>query len=116
MGRSATLAHLSEDGPDPRLLASDLPDELREFLMGSIKKEPDARFKNMSQILKKLLPLAEKLDLKVHPQQLKPRKMISMLLFYDEEHRLALNQFVDKFSNDVEEIGATLRVAQFEDI
>jgi hypothetical protein len=39
-----------------------------------------------------------------------------MFLFYDEEHQLALNQFVDKFSNDVEEIGATLRVAQFEDI
>ena len=108
--------HLSEDGPDPRLLASDLPDELREFIMGSIKKDPAARFKNMSQILKKLLPLAEKLDLEVHPQRLKPRKMISMFLFYDEEQRLALNQFVDKFSNDVEEIGATLRVAQLEDI
>jgi len=108
--------HLSEDAPDPRLLVSDLPDELREFLMGSIKKDSAARFKNMSQILKKLLPLAEKLDLKVHPQQRKRGKMISMFLFYDEEHQLALNQFVDKFSNDVEEIGATLRVAQFEDI
>jgi eukaryotic-like serine/threonine-protein kinase len=108
--------HLSEDGPDPSLLASDLPDELRDFLMGSIKKDPDARFKNMSQILKKLLPLAEKLDLKVHSQQRKRGKMISMFIFYDEEHQLALNQFVDKFSNDIEEIGATLRVAQFEDI
>jgi hypothetical protein len=70
----------------------------------------------VSQILKKLLPLAEKLDLKVHPQQRKQGKMISMFIFYDEEHQLALNQFVDKFSNDVEEIGATLRVTQLEDI
>ena len=108
--------HLSEDAPDPCLLVPDLPDELREFLMGSIKKEPVARFKNMSQILKKLLPLAEKLDLKVQPQQRKQRKMVSMLLFYDEEHQLALNQFIDKFSNNIGEIGATLRVAQFEDI
>jgi serine/threonine protein kinase len=108
--------HLSEDAPDPCLLVPDLPDELRDFLMGSIKKEPVARFKNMSQILKKLLPLAEKLDLKVQPQQRKQGKVVSMLLFYNEEHQLALNQFIDKFSNNIGEIGATLRVAQFEDI
>jgi serine/threonine protein kinase len=108
--------HLSEDAPDPCLLVPDLPDELRDFLMGSIKKEPDARFKNISQILKKLLPLAEKLDLKVQPQQRKQGKMVSMLLFYDEEHQLALNQFIDKFNNNISEIGAALRVAHFEDI
>jgi len=108
--------HLSEDAPDPCLLVPDLPDELKEFLIGSIKKEPVARFKNVSQILKKLLPLAEKLDLKVQPQQRKQGKMVSMLLFYDEEHQLALNQFIDKFSNNIGEIGATLRVAQFKDI
>jgi serine/threonine protein kinase len=108
--------HISEDAPDPCLLVPDLPDELREFIMGSIKKKPAARFRNMSQILKILLPLAEKLDLKGQLKQGKQGKMVSMLLFYDEEHQLALNQCIDKFNNNISEIGAILRVAHFEDI
>jgi hypothetical protein len=70
----------------------------------------------MPQIFKKLLPLAERLDLKVQPHRQKQGKMVSMLLFYDEENQLALNEFIDKFSNNISEIGATLRVAQLEDI
>ena len=108
--------HLSEDGPDPRLLMPDLPDELSNFMIGSTKRDPAARFKNISQILNELLPLAEKIDLKIQPQQRKKGKMISMFLCYDEEHQLALNQFIDKFSNNIGEFGATLRVAHFEDI
>lgn len=108
--------HLSEDAPDPRLLVPNLPDELSNFILGSTRKDPTERFKNISQILNELLPLAEKLDLQMQPQQGKKEKMISMFLFYDEELQLDLNQLIDKFNNAIAEMGATLRVAQLEDI
>ena len=108
--------HLKEDAPDPRILVPDLPDELYKFLVQSIRKDQDARLKNITEVISMLQPLAEKMGLIFQDQVRKKSKMMGLFLFYQDEHQLALNQLIDKLSTDISEIGALLRITQVEDI
>jgi len=108
--------HLHEDIPDPRTLIPDLPDELHNFLMRATRKDPAARYKNMWQILHDLNPLAEKMGVRTQPQLREQRKMMSLFLFYRDEHQLILNRLVEDFSNELKKIGAMLRAADFKDV
>jgi serine/threonine protein kinase len=107
--------HLHEDIPDPRTLIPDLPDELYNFLMRATRKDPAERYKNMWEVLNDLRHLAEKMGVKTLPQ-LRKRKMMSLFLFYKDEHQLILNQLVENFSNELKKIETELRVADFKDV
>ncbi len=108
--------HMKEDAPDPRTSVPDLPDELYNFLVGSIRKDQNLRLKNMTEVISILQPLADKMGLKCQPQERQKSKMVGLFLLYREDHQLVLNQLIDKFSNDITEIGAELRIAQVGDI
>lgn len=58
--RKVINMHLHEDIPDPRSIIPDLPDEMYNFLMKATRKDPSARYQNISEILGELLPLEEK--------------------------------------------------------
>jgi serine/threonine protein kinase len=108
--------HLKEDIPDTRSTMPDLPDELHIFLMRTIRRNPDSRYKNASEILDDLHPLAEKLGVQVQPRYCTQSKMIGMFLTYQEEQQLALKQFIEEFNKNVKETGAVLRITQFDDL
>ena len=107
--------HLNEDTPDPRTLIPDLPEELSNFLISATRREPAARYQSISQILHALKPLAEKMGLESRSQQREQRKMMSLFLFYQDQHQLALNRLVEDFSNELKKIGAVVRAADFKD-
>ena len=44
------------------------------------------------------------------------RKMMSLFLFYREDHRLGLNNLLEGFSRDLKELGIHLKAADFKDI
>jgi tRNA A-37 threonylcarbamoyl transferase component Bud32/Tfp pilus assembly protein PilZ len=108
--------HIKEDAPDPRMIVPGLPEEICKFLMKSVRKDPDRRYKSISEILDELAPLTEEMGLTCDPKLSEKRKMMSLFLFYQDEHQLALNRLIDTFNHDVARLGATLRVAQVEDI
>jgi len=108
--------HLDEDIPDTRSTIPDLPDELHTFLMRTIRRDPASRYKNVSEILDVLHPLAEKLGIKVQPRYCTQSKMIGMFLTYQEEQQLALKRFIEEFNKNVKETGAVLRITQFDDL
>jgi|WetSurSiteA1Bulk_404760.scaffolds.fasta_scaffold00185_8 eukaryotic-like serine/threonine-protein kinase len=108
--------HLKEDAPDPRILIPDMPDELHSVTMKSIRKDPNERFNNISDVINTLKPLTEKTGLEYQARARKKGRMICAFLFYNEEHQLDLNRVMDKLNNDITEIGAVLRIAHLEDI
>lgn len=108
--------HLREDAPDPRTIVPELPEEICKFLMKSVRKDPDRRYKSIAEILDELAPLTEEMGLTCDPKLSERRKIMSLLLFYQDEHQLSLNRLIDTFNHDVAKIGATLTVAQVEDI
>jgi serine/threonine protein kinase len=108
--------HLNEDIPDTRSTMPDLPDELHTFLMRTIRRDPASRYKNVSEMLDTLHPLAEKLGVQVQPRYCTQSKMIGMFLTYQEEQQLALKQFIEEFNKNVKETGGVLRITQFDDL
>jgi len=107
--------HLNDDTPDPRTLIPDLPEELSNFLIRATRRDPAARYQSISQTLHALKPLAEKMGLESRSQQREQRKMMSLFLFYQDQHQLALNRLVEDFSNELKKIGAVVRAADFKD-
>ncbi|HZV46967.1 MAG TPA: protein kinase [Thermodesulfovibrionales bacterium] len=108
--------HLNEEIHDTRSSLPDLPDEMHTFFMRSIRKDPRARFNNVSEVIGLLKPLAEKLGIKVEPNFCIQQKMIGMFLVYQEQQRLTLKRLIEEFNRNVSEAGAVLKITQFEDL
>lgn len=107
--------HLQQDIPDTRPIFPDLPDELHNFLMRTIRKDPAARYHDVSEILDELLPLAENSGLQAEPRYCRQSRMMGMFLVYQDEQQLALKRFIEEFSRNVNETGAVLRITHFND-
>jgi CRP-like cAMP-binding protein/Tfp pilus assembly protein PilZ len=109
-------SRLNDDIPDPRTFIPDLPDELYKFIIRATQRNPADRYKNISQPLLDLEPLAGKLDIKRQPPLREHRNVMSLFLFYQDQHELVLKHLVEKFSLELKEIGAELRAAKFKDL
>jgi hypothetical protein len=44
------------------------------------------------------------------------KKMMSLYLFYQDQHELPLKRLVEDFSNEIKALGAQLRAADFKDV
>jgi CRP-like cAMP-binding protein len=110
--KSVMNAHMNEDIPDTRVMLPDLPDELHNFLMRSVRKDPAARYRNISEILGDLRPLAEKMGIESRCVFRQQDKTTAMFLIYQEEQQLALKHLIEEFNRNVREIGAVLKITQ----
>jgi eukaryotic-like serine/threonine-protein kinase len=108
--------HVHEDIADPRFLIQSLPQELCGVIMKSIRKDPAERFNNVQEVIDELQPLAERIGLKCRSRGREKEKMMGLFLFYKDKHQMELNQLMDKLNNDINEMGAVLRVVHVEDI
>ena len=107
--------HLHEDITSLNANTSNLPDELNNFFMKTIRKEPSARYKNISEIFNELLPFAEKIGIKTKPSSINQNKMMGMFLMYPEAHQTDFDRFIEEFSKNVSEKGWVLEITQFKD-
>jgi serine/threonine protein kinase len=107
---------LHEGIPDPRTLVPNLSDELHNFLARATQKDPASRYKSVWQIIHDLRPVAERLGVSSESAPRKQQKMMSLFLFYQEEHQLILNRMVEQFSDELEKMGGVLRAADFKDV
>ena len=108
-------AHLQEDIPDMHSTIHGVPEELHTFLKKATRKEPSARYQNISEILGELLPLAEQLRVKTRPGICRQDKVIGMSLVYQGEQELSLKRLLEDFSKHVKEVGAVLRITNLEE-
>jgi eukaryotic-like serine/threonine-protein kinase len=108
--------HLNEEIHDTRATLPDLPDEMHTFFMRSIRKDPRARFNNVSEVIGMLKPLSEKLGIQVESNFCVRQRMTGMFLVYQEQQRLTLNRLIEEFNKNVSEAGAVLKITQFEDL
>ncbi|MGC1403302.1 MAG: protein kinase [Thermodesulfobacteriota bacterium] len=109
-------AHLARELPDPRNWVADLPDGLCQFIKKATQKNPEDRFRDMKETLAILEQLAQDMGLTGLSGLREDRKMMSLFLFYREDHRLGLNNLLEGFSRDLKELGIHLKAADFKDI
>jgi len=108
--------HLNQDVPDPREVVPDLPEEICNIVLRAAQRDPAARYKSISQLLKDLEPLAKKEGVTLQPELREQRKMMSLFLFYQDEHEQVLKRLVEDFSHELSKLGAELRAAEFRDV
>jgi serine/threonine protein kinase len=108
--------HLYEDVPDPRTLVSDIPEQLRTFILKSTRRDPAARYQNVEQALLDLYALADTIGLKLPSKAPKTLNMTGLFLFYRDEHHEILKQLIADFGDELKKIGAVLRESDFKDI
>ena len=106
--------HLTEDIPDPATLLPEISSELREFVQTAARRDPERRYPSVRHALEALRPLAERLDVTGRHVPARPRKMSNLLLFYPEEQQVALKSLMEEFSAKAQELGADLRIADFQ--
>ncbi|MES0349659.1 MAG: protein kinase [Desulfobacteria bacterium] len=107
---------LREDIPDPRAFVPDLPEELCGFVIRSTQRDPNARYKSISEAMHDLRPLVKKLGVKREPRLEEQRKMMSLFLFYPNQQELLLKRLVEGFSSELNKLGAELRTTEFRDV
>jgi serine/threonine protein kinase len=107
--------HLHEDIQDTRTTMHDIPEELHNFLMKAIRKEPSERYNSISEILQELSPLGEQLGLTAQACFYKQDKVIGMFVVYQEEQQMTLKRLIEEFNKKVSQAGAMLKITQFED-
>jgi len=108
--------HLNEDVPDPATMVPNLPEALRGFIRRACRRSPDQRYQDVGQALEALQLLAKEFGLTRKNLFFEKPKMTTLFIMYKGEHQLALNRLMEDFSNQVRELGAVLKAANFSDV
>lgn len=118
VGDTATILnwHLKEDVEDPRRYAPDLPDEVASFLIRATSRDVEERYRNTTQIVYELQPLAERLGISVGRGAGVELNMMSLFLFYRPEQHVIMQRLVKDFSRELQKVGARLRGVDFKDV
>jgi eukaryotic-like serine/threonine-protein kinase len=112
-------SHLKREMPDPRSWVPELPEGLCRFIREATRKEPQARFQTMEEVRTCLRQVSQDQGLggPVGERPERPeRKMTSLFLFYQDDHRLALNALLEDFSRKVKEAGIFMKAAEIKGI
>lgn len=109
--------HLEKDIPDPATLVPNLPDGLRRFIIRACRRNPAERYQSMDEALKDLNTLYRQLSIcSTADEPERKRRMASLFLFYQDHQLGAVNRLLDEFSNKAQEMGLTIKAADFKDI
>lgn len=108
-------AHITEPMPDPRALNPDLPEAFCSFITRATQKDPSLRYDDLGQVWEDLHSLAETATQFESSEPMQPRKRImSLIMLYEEDQQLVLNQLMKAFSEQVKELGIEFKIADFD--
>ncbi len=108
--------HLEQDLKDPCEVNSDLPEDLRAFVMKATRRAPKNRYQNCSQALNDLISVARRLGIEPTGNDSAKINMMNLFLLYRQEQQQIIQRIVKDFSRELEKVGARLRGTDFKDI
>jgi CRP-like cAMP-binding protein len=108
--------HVEQDIPDPAEAVAGIPEGLRRFILKACARDPEARYRNIEAVEADLRPLAGQLGVAAPAPSADRRKMVNLIMLYNDEHQLALNRLLEEFSEKIRSLGIALKVADFTDV
>jgi CRP-like cAMP-binding protein/tRNA A-37 threonylcarbamoyl transferase component Bud32 len=107
--------HLTRDITDPGHIISDIPGELREFILKSARRDPDQRYQDMEQGMAVLRPLSSDGRRSSKDLTINKKKRASLFLTYTGENQTSLQQLVDVFKADARALGIDVDITDPQD-
>ncbi len=108
--------HVEHDIPDPAQHIPDLPEGLRQLILKCCARDIGQRYRDIPALLNDLNPLAGQLGVAKLSPITRNKRMMTLVLLYEDRHQLELNDLMEAFSSEVEQMGITLKAADFSDI
>ena len=108
--------HVEQDIPDPAGHIPDCPESLRQLILKACARDGEARYRDIPEMLRDLKPLGREMGIAALAPLAQKKRMATLFLIYEDRHQLELNKLMEAFSAQVEEMGITLKAAEFEDI
>jgi hypothetical protein len=96
-------------------LIPEIPDELREFILNSARRDPDQRYQDMDQAAAILRPLVQNNRLTRSDSAIEHKKSASLFLSYTDENQSALKQLVDVFKANAQALGIDVKMTDHQD-
>jgi eukaryotic-like serine/threonine-protein kinase len=103
---------VEQDIPDPSVLAPELPQPLRQFILKCCRRNPDERYQSAHEAIEELRSLLPRDILETK----RNRKMASLFLFYEDEQQILLNHLLEEFTTRAKGFGIQLKSTDFLDI
>jgi serine/threonine protein kinase len=94
----------------------DLPQKFNNFVQRCTQKNPQGRYQNFEEVLDDLRSMALQSGLKGRPAIGTPRKVMSMLMNFSEDKQVELVNLVDRFAEELKDLGVKIQVGDFHDI
>lgn len=113
LGELARL-RVSQDIPDPRSKLPGLPQAMARFILKCCRRDPEQRYQSLAQAQMDLASMASQAGAPRPGSE--GKRMTSVHLFYDEGQQVALNRLLEELSEKAEELGVTLKAAEFKDL
>ncbi|MGM0531726.1 MAG: protein kinase domain-containing protein [Bacteroidota bacterium] len=108
--------HLNVDIPDPKGLDPLIPEELKDFILKACAKNRENRFQNMKEVLCHFKNFQEKYKKSVPASSLEKKSMTTLFLFSTGEHQLELKKLLEDFMSKAQNLGVTIKAADFPDL
>jgi eukaryotic-like serine/threonine-protein kinase len=108
--------HVEQDIPDPAEHIPDCPKGLRQLILKACARDVEARYHGVNEMLQDLKKLARELGVVALASLAAKKRMATLVLIYEDHHQLELNKLMEAFSSRVEDMGITLKAAEFSDI
>ncbi len=110
------MSHITVPVPDPRILNPSLPEAFADFIRKATAKDPTKRYDDLGQLSRVLYQMAQAMQLDLVPRPRRTRRMMSLVMIYEDESRMEINRLLEEFGEQLEKSGAKLRIADLGDI
>jgi hypothetical protein len=79
------------------------------------EKDPAARYTCLPEAMSELRGLACRIGDDAISARPRRRKMMSLVMVYEQEHQIRMSRLLEEFSEQLQRLGAQVRVADFDD-
>jgi len=107
--------HLDAPVPDPRQLVPDLAPEFVQFIFKATAKNPDERYRTMSEVSAVLQPVWQRTGEKPADGAARHR-MTGLFLFYRDERHEVVKRLVKEFTEELNKIGIRHHESEYDDV
>ena len=110
--KALSRMHQTMDIPDPGEKIPDLPQAIRQFILGCGKCEPDQRYQDITEAQEDIRPLIHK-PLKIDRKQTgDARKETTILMSYDGDRQSDFRSLMEEFSARARELGGEIKSSE----